>query len=381
MTSHSGFKIRGIVSDKPLESDQAVLRVPKKLWFTLDKFPDIRDVQLAQVPHCGSPLPEAHLRLIKIAGALARERKKGNESFYHAYISQLPTLDDFRSSVPLFMNADLQEDFAGLPLASIATELQIIHGRLRNCFLSWTKAKNSPVVGITSDEFDLAHTLWKTRAFHANGSPVMVPGADFLNTEIPVKINTIWTATKDDFGISTSRFEGTGSGAEMYDWYCEKCDNTIMMASWGTYLEGNPNPLKTQAVCHSQIDPSKPRKHGKFKSLRDTSEAMLDLKDVDAALKEGRNAPRCREEVLSLEQGPLRCSYARLAFEHCKMEWGYLGSRMPEYSLVQKSLDLSSMADLISRSYIHAVHPALLSTGRSFPKNLRKSQRNQIGTS
>lgn len=108
---------------------------------------------------------------------------------------------------------------------------------------------------------------------------------------------------------------------------------------------------------------------------------MLDLKDVDSALKEGRNAPRCREEVLSLEQGPLRCSYARLAFEHCKMEWGYLGSRMPEYSLVQKSLDLSSMADLISHSYIHAVHPALLSTGRSFPKNLRKSQRNQIGTS
>eukprot|EP00746_Dinoflagellata_sp_MGD_P019520 gnl/MRDRNA2_/MRDRNA2_145400_c0_seq1.p1 gnl/MRDRNA2_/MRDRNA2_145400_c0~~gnl/MRDRNA2_/MRDRNA2_145400_c0_seq1.p1 ORF type:complete len:438 (-),score=68.00 gnl/MRDRNA2_/MRDRNA2_145400_c0_seq1:92-1405(-) len=376
MTVHQGFSIRGMVSNTALESGRAVLHVPKKLWLTLENFPDINNVQLDKVPQCGAPLKDYHLHPIKLAGALARERKKGNASLYHSYISKLPTLDDFRSFHPRLIDVDAQKDFAGLPIIEFTLKLQQMDVQVRNCFLSWTTVPNSPVAGISAEEQYLALMQYRTRAFSSGGVSFMVPGADFFNTDGPAKYNTLWKA-KD--GVFTVMLDMTPGGVqpnvELYDEYCAACDNAIMMSIWGLYLEDNKNPLKTSADCNAKVDPSAPHKHGSFKSLRDAAEAMLDLKDVDAAREAGRTAPRCREELLSLEQGPLRCSFARLAFEHCKMEWGYLGSRVPEYALVQHPPDASLMADLISRSYIHAVHPALLSPSHSPYKNLRKSQR------
>jgi len=383
VTSHSGFQVRGIVSGETTATGQPILHVPKKLWLTLDKFPDIYNASLAQLPHCSFPLNVKHLNLVKNAGALAREYKKGNASFYHAYFSSLPTLDDFRLFHPRFMKDDVREDFAGLPMTAIASDLQRFDAKLRDCFLSWAKAPGSPVAGISVEDFEFAQTQFRTRAFNTGGdSPSLVPGADLLNTDRPVKLNTRWYVKDDKFRLDTT-IGGTESGVELYDEYCKPCDNTMMMSIWGLYLEGNENPLTTRgaATCNAQIHATQPHKHGKFKSLREAAEAMLDLDDVNAAGKERRTSPRCRKEVLSLDQGPLRCSLARLAFEHCLQEWGYLGSLVPESAFFhhRSQFNASGMAELVSISFIHAVHPTLSSSAQSFRNNLRKGQRIGIG--
>lgn len=383
MTSHSGFTVRGIVSARALEGGRVFLNVPKKLWFTLDKFPDIHNAPLPQVPQCGFPLKEVHLNLVRVAGALAREHKKGNASFFHPYISRLPTLDDFRLFHPRFMKADVREDFAGLPMTAFAVELQKFDVKLRGCFLAWTKAPSSPVAGISVDEFELAQTQYRTRAFSTGlSTPSLVPGADFLNTDRPTSFNTYWLVKDDNFLMDMS-LGGVESGTELYDEYCTTCDNTVMMSIWGLYLEGNGNPLITAANCNAETGSTRPHYHGKFSSLREASEAMLNLSDVDAARKEGRKSPRCRKEKLSLQQGPLRCSLARLAFEHCIQDWGYLGPRIPELAMVTgPRLNITEKAYLIGESYIHAVHPALLSSSKGIGTNLRKSRRSlSINTS
>jgi hypothetical protein len=377
VTSHNGIKIRGVVSTKAVEQPgQLVFRIPKKLWFTLDKFPDINSAELAQLPNCSAPLREPHFNLVKMAGALAREKKKQNASLFDVYISKLPTLADFRSFHPRFMKDDVRDDFSGLPVSDVARELQLFDLKLTNCFLSWTKVASSPVAGITAEEFDEAQSQYRTRAFSTSEkhgiTTALIPGADLLNTDRPLTFNIDWRVKNDNFFLVDSD-QGVGSGVELIDSYCEGCNNEHMMEIWGLYLELNENPLQTVADCNTHHEHTR----GKFKSLREASEAMLDMSGVDKAIKEGWKAPRCREELLSVEQGPLRCSFARLAFEHCKQEWGYLGSRVPEYALAQHSSNVAEMADMISLSYIHAVHPALMSTGRGFHKNLRRNQQSQ----
>lgn len=381
MTSHSGIRIRGIVSEKALDSGETILHIPKKLWFTLDRYPDIHDVSLARVSQCSSSLKDSDRALVKVAGALAREHKKGNASFFHPYISRLPTLDEFRSFHPRFMKADVREDFNGLPMTAIAVELQKFDAKLRDCFLAWTRSPGSPVAGISLELFELGYTHFRTRAFGTNSAfPSLVPGADLLNTDKPYNLNTFWQKTDDNFLMHGSS-GGVESGRELYDEYCKPCDNTILMSLWGLYLEGNENPLTRLADCNAKRDPGQLYRHGKFRSLREASEAMLDLNDIDPALKEGRKAPRCHKESFSLEQGPLRCSFARLAFEHCVQEWGYLGSRVPEVAFVSRPrFNATGIAHLIRSSYIHAVHPKLWSSSRNVRKNLRKGRQDLIIT-
>lgn len=351
MTSHSGLSIRGIVSGKALRPGKPVLFIPKKLWLTLDKFPDLQQSPLEHLQQCGAPLQKHHLNMVKMAGALARETRKGNASFYHVYISGLPTMDDFRSFHPRFMRDDVQEDFGGLAMTADATELKKFDVKLKDCFQSWTKVPNSPVAGITSDDMELALMQYRTRTFDSGKYPSMVPGADFLNTDKPVLVNTIWQVKDDNFKVDMIR-GGVGPGTELFYMYCKTCDNDKLVGIWGLYLEGNENPVQTAADCAAQVATLR---HGKFKSLRQASEAMLNLSDVPAASGSGKRVPRCRKEALSSEQGPLRCSLARLAWEHCAAEWGYPSAGTQEYALfVESKLRAPAMADLISQSYAHA---------------------------
>lgn len=353
MTSHSGFSIRGIVSEKTGQPAQPVLAVPKKLWLTLDNFPDICEFPLESLPKCGHPLQKSHLILIKTAGAIALETKKGNASFYHVYLGGLPRLDEFRSFHPRFMGADVQEDFTGLPITGIAQELQLFDVQLRECFQSWTKVPNSIVAGITLDEIQLAMIQYRTRTFDIVGKfPSMIPGADFFNTEKPILVNTVWQVTNSSFQVNAIAGK-VKAGSELYYMYCKKCDNTKYMAIWGLYLEGNENPMQTPAAnCAAHVDESQPLRHGKFRSLREASEAMLDLNSASAPTEMGSIAPRCRQAALSSSQGPLRCSFARLAWEHCALEWGYLSAKAPVNALIAEAQrSLPATADLIRQSF------------------------------
>eukprot|EP00746_Dinoflagellata_sp_MGD_P006792 gnl/MRDRNA2_/MRDRNA2_113384_c0_seq1.p1 gnl/MRDRNA2_/MRDRNA2_113384_c0~~gnl/MRDRNA2_/MRDRNA2_113384_c0_seq1.p1 ORF type:complete len:411 (-),score=62.80 gnl/MRDRNA2_/MRDRNA2_113384_c0_seq1:65-1297(-) len=348
MTSHSGVSIRGIVTDEDLRPGKPVLSIPKKLWFTLDNFPDIHQSRLEGIQQCNAPLQERHLNMVKMAGALAREKRKGNASFYQVYVSGLPTMEDFHSFHPRFMRDEVREDFRGLPLTSSIKELQLFDGHLKDCFQSWTEMASSPVSGITVDEMELALTQYRTRTFDSGAHPSMVPGADFFNTDKPILVNTIWKAQDDNFSVDMVK-DGLPQ-TELFYMYCKSCDNDHLMGIWGLYLEGNENPLRTTADCAAQVDTLR---HGSFKSLREASMAMLDLSNVAAAKESENRVPRCRKEAMSSQQGPLRCSLARLAWEYCAEEWGYPAGKSAR-APGDPQPRVPGMAELLSQKYMNA---------------------------
>jgi len=211
---------------------------------------------------------------------------------------------------------------------------------------------------------------YRTRVFGISPtSPSMIPASDFLNTDTPWHINTLWQVKADTFKVDPIPGK-VPAGSELYYMYCKKCDNSMLVASWGLYLEENENKVPTPADCSA---------HGKFKSLRAASEAMLDLNDVPATRKERRTAPRCQKTALSSPQGPLRCSFARLAWEQCALKWGYLDAQSPESALIAKTQTTTQeTADFISQMYIQADEPMYSSRSQSFLKTLKRSRQQRM---
>lgn len=180
------------------------------------------------------------------------------------------------------------------------------------------------------------------------------------------KSNAHWDLAIDTFTLSME-IAGAQAGEELTEEYCSHCSNVEMMAVWGIFLEDNVNAIqKTDtSFCHSTSNSeseSNLTRSQSSVSLRKVTEAMLDMKSTTNS---NWRAPRCQAEaVVTSEQGPLRCSMARLAWEHCHAEW----NRPDAVNVVQRNLRGKSNANqidedfvtLISQSFIGAVHPKLL---------------------
>merc|ERR1719311_1197284 len=132
------------------------------------------------------------------------------------------------------------------------------------------------------------------------------------------------------------------------------------MKVWGIYLEDNTQKVAdaTRADC---------------RQLRRATEDALDLGAPGCAASgcgtgEARlTAPRCRAATSkSPEQGPLRCSLARLAWESCSASWDHEPAAKGA-PLVQEDArerpGASDMVRLIERSAIHGVDPSLVRGG------------------
>lgn len=353
ITFHSGAAIRGVVAQKEMPNGETLLRVPRRLQMTRESFPDLSFANLDVARECAGFSSD----MIALAAAVAVERKKGNASFYHAYLHGLPDMDDYLAFHPRFMSATLQDDFAGLALTRDMAEAQVHDAKVQDCFAKWAEAQEPHLVaGLSSDDFSLALIQVRTRCYGlgASGLVGLVPASDLLNTAPSEKMNTIWDPLS---GSSNDVFELTvtsdvRAGDELYDIYCEFCGNDGMMRIWGIYLEDNKN---------SPADSL----HANCTQLRPATEAALDLASGKTA---DQTAPRClAETVASPEQGPLRCSLARLSWESCSSVWGTKhasGAPMLVQDGSAMRLSAAEMVKRMDRSVIHGVDPAIVKGGR-----------------
>lgn len=340
--------------------------------FTLDNFPELQSAPLEELAECKAAQENDDLNTLKMAAALALEERKGNASQFNFYLRGLPTLTDFRTFHPRFMATDLLADFGALPHAQVTPRMQKHDLNIQVCFERWQQVPRSPVSEVHWDDIVLAMARYRTRRY-TNGSnqmPVMVPGADLLNTEKLSTVNTVYKISNGTFSLVTN--STIQAGSELYDLYCDNCDNSFMMYVWGVYLEDNPNPIKFPPVdCTARSN------GGTAKSLQEAAESVLDLDTLPVAQSEGWTAPRCRASSLaSYKQGPLRCSLARLAWEYCGEEWrpaAHDSKAQPSLALLSKrsevresseNFDAEEVARHVGRSFIPAWQPALVREAR-----------------
>lgn len=316
-TSHGGMEVRGILTNKGLAAKETLLSVPRKLWIERDNFVAYTNSSLDDLSACHmDPLT---LEVLRLASAMAVEAKDGSKSFYSPFINSLPSLSDFQSFFPRFAESSLLLDFRALPIAEFAEEMQDRDDNTRACFEAWRGHPGSPE-GLAKLDWEQDMTLAlvriRTRSYFVNGRPVQIPGSDLLNTGKKSALNTKWSANRESFKLLADR--NASEGEELYEFYCDGCDNNRMMSTWGVYLEDNPNYLsaKEKVDCGS-------------KRLREAAEAVLVVPAEGSAaatemLENKWTAPRCRSSALSGgTQGPMRCSFARLAYEYCSTDWGY----------------------------------------------------------
>lgn len=387
-TLHGGNEVRGVVASESFPGWTTLLRVPQKLLFTLDNFPELQNAALEELTECKAAHERDDLDTMRIAAALALEERKGNASEFNWYLRGLPTLSDFRTFFPRFMETDLLTDFGELPAAKIAQKQQQHDLDIRACFLRWQQVPRSPVSEVHWDEIVEAMSRYRTRGYNngSNEMAVLVPGADLMNTEKLSRLNVVWKISNGSFSLITNSTVQPGS--ELYELYCDDCDNSFMMLVWGIYLEDNSNPLKGGPP----VDCAARSNGGTVKSLQEAAESVLDLDSLPAAQSNGWTAPRCHASSLaSYKQGPLRCSLARLAWEYCWQEWrpaAHESGAQPPLALLSKSsqviedsenFDVEEVARHVGRSFIQASQPALVSEARlsrpgsNFPKHAHLS--------
>lgn len=392
MTYHRGFPVRGIITTDSHWSWTSVLTIPRSLWVDIDSFPETTAATLPAV--CTKMHSPSDGDALKLAAGLALENKKGSESFYYPWLRSLPSLADFHSFFPRLMEPAVHKDFAALPLIDAMWQLQQQDAAIHNCFQAWQREPNSLVASLTWDEISAMLANYRTRALDGSGSPFLIPAMDLMNTENSQNVNTKWSFALEDFTLSTE-MAGLQSGAELTEEYCPGCSNFMMMAIWGIFLEDNLNDLdetdtsfcygdsKSEGMNNTTSGNSSP-------SLRHAAEEMLDMAHLDSKWR----APRCRaEKVMESEQGPLRCSLARLAWEQCHADWhtnswhtnssmnmmqpkaNVTGFRSGKSSLrgVGKINIDGDFVTLLSQSFIGAVHPKLL------PRNSTRSTHQHPG--
>lgn len=367
-TLHGGNRVRGVVASESFPGSTTLVQVPRKLFFTLDHFPELRNAPLEGLEECGAAQARGDLDTIRISAALALEARKGNASRFASFLRGLPTLSDFRAFYPRFMEEALLTDFSALPIAEITPRMQEHDLSIRRCFERWQKVTDSVVSEVGWEEMSTALARFRTRGYNVgdNQLAMMVPGTDLLNTEKASRLNTVWTVTNDTFSLVTTS-SAVPAGSELYELYCDTCDNSLMMLVWGVYLEDNPIALGSK--LHAPPPDCAARVDGAFatvKSLQEAAESVLDLDSLPAAQSAGWTAPRCRASALSSDtQGPLRCSLARLTWEYCQKEWGQVRNDQVQtpVALLSKSsetFNAQEVATLVGRSFIQAVQPALV---------------------
>lgn len=313
---HGGAVVRGVAVAGGLPASAELLRVPKRLWLSLDKFPALAAADLAQVQACAAGPPTLTHKAeatLKIAVAAALEAKKGETSFFAPWLRSLPTLEDFRSFDPNFAGPGVEADFGALPLFGVLAKRRRTDAVLQACYLGWLQSpqRAGGMEGLAWDDVKLALVWLRTRGYETErDEPVLVPGADLLNAEAdggPSGVNTEYAFGGESFELRIWWGAAVPAGHELSELYCGDCSNSQYLATWGVYLEDNPVRVPPSLDCAA---PAQGR-------LRRASEAALNRTARGPWI-----GPRCAAAPPADAQGPLRCSLARLAWEYCGAAWG-----------------------------------------------------------
>lgn len=283
----------------------------------LSHFPRFATVDLPATRSCIEATKTVEsLQAMRLAAAIASEVSKGTTSFYYPYLKLLPSLQEFHSFLPVLMEESVQKDFAPLPIMAMVQAMQATFDLHRKCFENWKVADRSPVEQLSWDEMLVAFIWLSTRSFGLDSGRTLalVPAVDIVNTGLNAQLNAQWIPTADAFTLHADR--RIAAGTEIYQGYCNNCNNTMMMYGWGVYLETNPNPSQRgDQLCLGE----------RGEHLQRVAEAALQTEE--AAAKDWLS-PRCKAEVLETPQGALRCSLARLSWETCAVDWAAKSTRV-----------------------------------------------------
>eukprot|EP00930_Biecheleria_cincta_P033385 TRINITY_DN23125_c0_g1_i1.p1 TRINITY_DN23125_c0_g1~~TRINITY_DN23125_c0_g1_i1.p1 ORF type:complete len:384 (-),score=57.03 TRINITY_DN23125_c0_g1_i1:30-1181(-) len=283
-TTHSGASVRGVVTNQATRAGEVLVSIPRNLWFAEP------DIDFAGVDELGKLSSNDDL---PVSIALALEDKKAKRSKWAAYISHLPTLQDFESFYVRFASAELLRRFAPLDFAANVGALQTMDDWDRKRFEHWNDKHRHD---IDWNDVRLAMARWRTRNYflpHTNIRALM-PLSDMLNTAPRDELNTFWDDVEDDkFEVKVN--SSLSPGSELYESYCPTCVNDDMLQGWGIYFERNPNK-----VNHSEVSPSFMHFVSKL---------------LEANPTQGMLAPRCKSSTLQMPQGAIMCAFARIAWE------------------------------------------------------------------
>jgi len=304
-TQHAGNSVRGVVTTADLPKGN-FLEIPSSLWINIDTFPNFRDVRLDQ-QECTS-LSKDNQKQLKVSVGLASESR--DTSKFAPYLSNLPTLEDYKAFHPRLADTELLAEFAGLPLVDNIKVMQTVDAQIQRCFKAWRKQKDSPVSDLTWDQVKLALQQFRTRCYGTNGGgSSLIPASDLMNTGSSANLNTEWgSGNSTHFVVATAK--PLSHGTELMDSYCPTCDNTNFVLIWGIFLEDNA----VQAANKDKAAPDSfcPAIRAKVEEALDTSPSHM----AEVETNKWR-APRCKAATMNRPQGPLRCSLARLAWQTC----------------------------------------------------------------
>lgn len=315
----SGMHVRGILTSHQLQQQTVLLSIPRKLWIVKDNFPEIFSAALPAVA-CNKPddIDDVEFRL---AASLALEMWKGKKSTWQPWVKLLPDLLDFHQYHPIFMDAPLRQDFEALPVTKLAAEDQKRRYVAKACFEAWRNQPSSPVRALSWKSMLRSLVIARTRAVNLDDQAgrAIIPGADMMNTVDQSITNTDWHAPLkigDSFIVKAR--QTIKAGTEIQEAYCIGCANMNTLTLWGVYLEDNSEGISAVEMdMDSSVDCHAKASRGA--SLQEVTEASL--KVVPGWHAAGWRAPRCQETLE--EQGPLRCSLARLAWEYCATQWAF----------------------------------------------------------
>lgn len=307
---HGGAKIRGVYDSEDLAANTPLLVVPRTLAIELSHFPAFSSAGLPSTTSCQKATGTVEaLQGMRLAAAIAWEASKGDASLYHRWFKLLPSLPEFHSFLPVMMEKSVQKDYASLPIIAEVAEVQAGFEFSRRCFEDWKTVEGSPVKQLLWGNVFLALLWVNTRSFGFDGGRTLalVPAADMFNTGSNSELNAEWIAAEDTFALHSDR--PIAAGAEIYEGYCNNCNNTLMLRGWGIYFEKNPNPSRSGGQsCLGAAGAH----------LKSAAEAALQTQE---AAPDNLLSPRCKANVWDMPQGPLRCSLARVAWEMCAADW------------------------------------------------------------
>eukprot|EP00746_Dinoflagellata_sp_MGD_P068128 gnl/MRDRNA2_/MRDRNA2_28090_c0_seq1.p1 gnl/MRDRNA2_/MRDRNA2_28090_c0~~gnl/MRDRNA2_/MRDRNA2_28090_c0_seq1.p1 ORF type:complete len:430 (+),score=73.84 gnl/MRDRNA2_/MRDRNA2_28090_c0_seq1:75-1364(+) len=367
--SHGGASIRSVISTEDLPKGTVLMNLPRNTWIWegTPAFSDLvgQKEAVSQNPSCRLSPPQEITKMIVAAG-MAREKAKGTDSTLYLALKSFPTYNDYYSFHPRLAGPEILRDFGSLGISEIIKAQQVIDSNLQQCFIAW-KSNSSSIDGVEWLNVHEALEQIRTRAFGVPEIPghpaVVIPLADLLNTAPAPEYNTLWHAGTAAFTMTA---KGSSANAELYDPYCAKCDNKIMLLRWGIYLEDNSNRgLSMKCATHQASN----------KLLHDATIAALETQK-----NFNWTAPRCKAAVFKTPQGAMRCSLARLSWEACGSQWAgnaslgvsFRGLSLSSNNKAAKRFKSSQskrsaskqwaimQATLLDQSYRHQLHPALL---------------------
>jgi len=329
LTLHGGNEIRGVIATEAMNSSEILLSIPKSLWMHQDNFQVKNLSQLS----CGAGDAQ-----IQAAVAVALEKKNTTNSKWHAYLKDLPTFENYNSFYVRMASNSLLRQFAALPLVKSITASQQLVASQEKCFNEWKEKYGH---NLTWQEFQHGLAIWQTRVYgislNGTDTEALIPASDLLNTGRDDQLNTDWREkTKDGewhFQVSTNK--GIEAGHELYDSYCPGCANSDFLSVWSVYLDDNnvitELPLPSQNATESNA----------MKTL---------VQETLQTPHEGLSAPRCQSTVFDESQGPIKCAFARLAWEQFGKAWGLKSSLKSKVSMLIRSDGTGSLEPNVQSS-------------------------------